>query len=454
MRTLFTLLSIVVAFILFGYLLAIEAAFSMGVDLAGTDRLVMIHKVSLIQLLPISYEQRIRAGARASRTSCHQTWFGGIYQDPKNFFAQMPGRPRVLAADVPGVHAAGRPEAGLAAPTARAPSSAARTADRFGWKVGDRIPLQATIWRKKDNSHARGSSTCAASTTRDDAGHRHDAVLLPLHYFDESRLFGEGDGRLVHDPDRRPAAGRRRWPAQLDALFANSPAETKTTTEKAFAQAFAKQIGDIGLIVRSILAAVFFTILLVAGNTMAQSVRERTSELAVLKTLGFTDGQVLALVLVESCAARGGRRTRRPGARLAADLAGATRPAACCPGSSFPARALAAGARAGRRASASSPASSRPSGPCGCASSTRCGGSDDGHPPAVLAQIVAVTAPQPPHALPARLASSAVAVVGIAGVVGVLRRRAVDRRGLPRDDGEHRAPRTRRSSCGPGSTRR
>lgn len=300
-RTLFTLLGVAVAFVLFGYLLAIEAAFGMGVELAGNDRLVLIHKVSIIQLLPYSYGERIRAVPGVVDV-CHQTWFGGIYQDPKNFFMQMPVDPESQLRMFPEFKL---PEAQKKAWIAdRQGAIVGRTtADRFGWKVGDRIPLQATIWRKKDNSSAWEFNLDGIYDS-DQPGVDTTQFFFHYQYFDESRLFGEGlvgwYTIRIADPAKAPEVART-----IDALFANSPAETKTTTEKAFAQAFAKQVGDVGLIVRSILGAVFFTILLVAANTMAQSVRERTGELAVLKTLGFSDRRILALVLVESGAIAG-----------------------------------------------------------------------------------------------------------------------------------------------------
>ncbi|MBP1636529.1 MAG: yknZ 1 [Acidobacteria bacterium] len=295
-RTLFTLLSIAVAFILFAYLLAIEAAFTMGVELAGNERLVLIHRVSLIQPLPFSYLQRIRQ-VEGVVDACHQTWFGGIYQDPKNFFMQIPVDPECQLRMFPEFKLPADQRAAWLADRQGAIVGRA-TADRFGWKVGDRIPLQATIWRKKDGS-ATWEFNLRGIYDSDVPGTDTTQFFFHYDYFDESRLFAEGMVGWYYiriaDPSQAPQMAER-----IDKLFANSPAETKTTTEKAFAQAFAKQVGDIGLIVRSILGAVFFTILLVAGNTMAQSVRERTSELAVLKTLGFTDRRLLALVLVES----------------------------------------------------------------------------------------------------------------------------------------------------------
>ena len=269
----------------------------MGVELAGAERLVMIHKVSLIQLLPESYLERIRATPGVV-DACHQTFFGGVYQDPKNFFMQMPVEPECILRMYPEFVL---PEAQKKAWFADRQGAIVgrETAEKFGWKVGDRIPIQATIWRKKDNSAGWEFNL---DGIYDGAEQGTDKTQFFFHYkyFDESRLFGEGNVGWyvirIANASKAPQIAE-----QLDAQFANSPAETKTTTEKAFVQAFANQVGNIALIVRSIIAMAIFIILLVTANTMAESVRERTSELAVLKTLGFTDGRVLALVLVESC---------------------------------------------------------------------------------------------------------------------------------------------------------
>ena len=295
-RTTFTLLSIVVAFVLFGYLSAITTAFGMGVELTGNDRLVLIHKVSLIQLLPESYQARLEAIPGVVDV-CHQTWFGGIYQDPKNFFMQMPVEPERFLRLFPEFKL---PEDQMKAWLAdRQGAVAGRyTAERYGWKIGDRIPIQGTIWRQKDGS-AGWEFNLVGIYDGERTGTDTTQFWFRYDFFNEARQFGEGlvgwYTIKINDPARAVEIAER-----IDGTFANSPYETKTTTEKAFAQAFAKQVGDIGAIMRGILGAVFFTILLVAGNTMAQSVRERTSELAVLKTLGFSNGMVLTLVLLES----------------------------------------------------------------------------------------------------------------------------------------------------------
>jgi putative ABC transport system permease protein len=298
LRTSLTLLSILVAFLLYGYLSAIRQAFNAGIDVAGADRLVVRHKVSIIQLLPESYKQRI-AEIPGVDVAVHATWFGGIYQDPKNFFAQLPVEPEQYLDMYPEfLLPEEQKQAWLATRTGAIVGR--NIADRFGWQIGDRIPIQATIWLQRDG---RQTWEFDLVGIYDGAKRGTDTTQFLFHYdyFDEARAMGQGLVGWyivrVEDPARAAEA------AQLvDDEFANSPAETKTETEKAFVQGFAKQIGDIGTIMVSILSAVFFTILLVAGNTMAQSVRERTEELAVLKALGFTHNGVLALILAESSA--------------------------------------------------------------------------------------------------------------------------------------------------------
>ena len=295
-RTFFTVLSIVVAFVLYSYLAAIQLAFGMGVDLAGTDRLLVIHKVSFIQTLPESYKGRIEAVDGVADVSS-TTWFGGIYQEPRNFFPQFAVEaesylrlyPEIVLSD------AAR-EAWLRNRTGVIVGRV--TADRFGWEVGDRIPLQGTIWRTR--SGPTWEFTIDGIFETDDPG-SNPSMFLHHEYLAEANSAG---ARAVSQYIIRIAdpALANEVAAAVDARFANSPAETKTSTEQALAQSLANQMGNIGAIMTAILTAVFFTVLIVTANTMAQSIRERTSEIAVLKTLGFTDRRVLAIVLVESVA--------------------------------------------------------------------------------------------------------------------------------------------------------
>jgi putative ABC transport system permease protein len=295
-RTIFTLLSIFVAFLLFGILMTIRAAFSLGVELAGVDRLILIHKISLIMPLPVSYQGRL-ATVPGVDLATHASWFGGVYQDPQNFFAQMAVEPEPYLKVYKEFKLP--PDQYTAWLADRQGAIAGRDlAKRFGWKVGDRIPIQGTIFRPK--SGAGDSWLFNLSGIYDgEAGTDLTNFFFRYDYLDENRRNGQGLVGWyivkIADPSQSEALART-----FDEMFANSDAETKTTTEKGFIEGFAKQIGDIGTIMMAILAAVLFTILLIVGNTMAQSIRERTSELAVLKTLGFSNGTIVALVLVES----------------------------------------------------------------------------------------------------------------------------------------------------------
>ena len=301
LRTLLTLLSIVVAFFLFGLLCALKQALTAGVSMAGADRLVTRHKVSIIQMLPINYQTRI-AGIRGVTAVVPETWFGGIYQDPKNFFASVPVDPAAFLAMFPEfVLPDAEKKAWLNTRTGAIVGRA--TANRFGWKIGDRIPLSSPIWPRAGGNNAWEFDLVGIY---DGAKKNTDTsqFFFRYDYFDEGRANGKGLVSWftirVNDPDHADQIA-----AQVDAEFANSPYETKTEPEGAFAQGFAQQVGDIGAIMTGILGAVFFTILLVAGNTMAQAVRERTEEIGVLKALGFPNGLVLALVLAEACLVAG-----------------------------------------------------------------------------------------------------------------------------------------------------
>jgi len=295
LRTALTVLSIVVAFVLFGLLCAIRQALVGGVELAGADRLIVRHKVSIIQLLPESYRARMQRISGVDLVT-HQTWFGGIYQDPKNFFMQTP----VVPEDFLSMH----PEILLSAEERRAWLATRtgaivgrNTAERFKWKVGDRVPIRSPIW---------GQRTWEFELVGIFEGREKGTDTTPMFfrydYFDEVRQENWGKGLVgwytirVKDPARAAEIARL-----VDEEFANSPYETKTEPEGAFAQGWARQIGNITLIVAGILSAVFFTILLVTGSTMSQAVRERIGELGVLKAIGFTHGGLLALVLAESC---------------------------------------------------------------------------------------------------------------------------------------------------------
>ena len=227
----------------------------------------------------------------------HASWFGGFYQDPANQFAQFPVDPAEYFAMYPEREMP--PEQLDAWIKNRGGAVIGRdTADTYGFEVGDRVPIQATIWTKSDGGRSWEFDIEGIFTTSDPRGST-QFMLFHYDYFDEARAFGQGNVgwyilRIAKGANPVEVANA------IDVQFENSPNQTETSTEQAFAQSFAKQFGNIALMVTLILGAVFFTLLLVAGNTMSQSVRERIAELAVLKTLGFGDRSVLGIVLSES----------------------------------------------------------------------------------------------------------------------------------------------------------
>ncbi|MCX6926721.1 MAG: hypothetical protein NT154_26480, partial [Verrucomicrobia bacterium] len=288
LRTILTLLSIVVAFILFGFLSAIKHALAGGVTLAGQNRLIVRHKVSIIQSLPQSYKARMERIPGVGLAT-HESWFGGIYQDPKKFFAQMPVVPEEFLDMSPEVVLP--PEQKQAWLQTRTGAIVGRkTAERFHWKVGDRVPIQSSIWSKKDGTRIWEFDIVGIFDAGDKATDT-TPLFFRYDYFDEARAWEKGQVGWylvrVKNPDQAADVAKL-----VDQEFENSPAETKTEPEGAFLQGWAKQVGDITLITATIMSAVFFTILLVSGNTMSQSVRERAGELGVLKALGFTSALV------------------------------------------------------------------------------------------------------------------------------------------------------------------
>jgi putative ABC transport system permease protein len=265
------------------------------VEIAGLDRLVLIHKVSLIMPLPLAYQNRL-ATVPGVESVTHNTWFGGIYQDPSNFFAQIVVDPEPFMTVYPEYKL---PPEQMTAWLADRQGAIVGVdlAKRFGFKVGDRIPIGGTIYQPKGGGQTWEFNI--SGIYDGDQGVDKTQLFFRYDYLDENRTFGGGTvgWYVVKIAD---ASQSQALAARFDAMFENSDAETKTTTEKGFVEGFANQVGDIGAMMVAILVAVLFTILVVAANTMAQSVRERTSEMAVLKTLGFSNGSILSMVLGES----------------------------------------------------------------------------------------------------------------------------------------------------------
>ena len=295
-RTLLTLLSVVAAFLLFGMLDSVRVAFNSGGQVSGANRMITMSRLSITQMLPYSLDAQVRA-VPGVRKAAYAAWFGGVYRDMNNFFPNFSVRPDYLDLYPEFKLPAAQKAAWLA--DRRGAIVGETLAKRFGWKVGDTIPLQATIFPTGGSND--WSFTLRGIYRVEDPQQKGQEQILFFHwkYFDEANDYVKGRvGWWVVEPSGADAANR--VAKAVDKLSENSDHETKTQSEAAFNQSFAKQFADIGLIVTAIMGAVFFTLLLLTGNTMAQAVRERIPELAVLKTLGFTNGTVLVLVLVES----------------------------------------------------------------------------------------------------------------------------------------------------------
>ena len=295
MRTWLTLLSVTIAFVLFTLLRTVANWFD-GDTLEGVSnaRLVVAPKYSSADQLPIRLWDRIR-GVDGVEAVTHQTWFGGVYQDPGNAFPKIAVEPRPHFA----VFADNRIDPAVLERFANTRTGVVVSDDmleRFGWRVGDRIPIQADIWPMRDGGRL-WEFDLVGSFSWSDKGQ--SLMLLNYGYFDAARQFGEGSvgwySVQVDDPKRTREVSR-----VIDEMFDNSANPTETVTEREYYRAFLSQIGDIGLLTTGILFAVFFTILLLAGVTMNQAFRERIAELAVLKTLGFADARVALVVLAES----------------------------------------------------------------------------------------------------------------------------------------------------------
>ncbi|NKF24074.1 ABC transporter permease [Solimonas marina] len=296
-RTVFTLLSIVVAFLLFGMLQGVNAAFQQGVNNANVNRLVVTSRISLTEALPISQQQQI-ASVPGVAGVAYAVWFGAYYQDPKNFVFATPVDIEQYLHVVPEVKVAADQVAALQRDRTGLIVGSALM-QKYGWKIGQRISLHSTIWVNKYDGTSDWPFNIVGtySFTGDDS--QNQGAFFNYRYLDEARTFGTGTVGWwivsVKDPNQSAQIANA-----IDTRFANSQDETKSQSEKEFAQSFLKQFGDINFIVKAILGAVFFTLLFLTGNTMMQSVRERVPELAVLKTLGFSDAKVMTLVLAES----------------------------------------------------------------------------------------------------------------------------------------------------------
>jgi putative ABC transport system permease protein len=296
LRTILLLVAIFIAFFLYGGLESFQRAFYASSDAAASDRLISVNKVNFTLPLPVSYAARIAAVDGVKHVT-YQNWFGGYYQDPKEvlfMFAAEPASYLDVYSDV--VMPAAQRQAWLAD---RGGLIVGRTAaDKYHWKVGDHIPISSNIYSRSNGSHTWDFTISGIFTDANEKA-REGMVLMRHDYFDESVTFGRDTVNMFMFTTTSTQLNDRIAKA-IDAQFANSPDETTTDTAAAFNRAFAAQLGNIALIITLVVATAFAAILLIVGNTLVMSVRERTREIAVLKTLGFSGTTILAQILAES----------------------------------------------------------------------------------------------------------------------------------------------------------
>jgi putative ABC transport system permease protein len=293
-RLVLTVGSFAVALFLFSFLAVVKGAFGRGADIAGADRLVIINRISIIQPLPLSYRDKILRipGVKAIT---HNNWFGGVYQDEKNFFPQFAIDIENQRKVLPELKVPDDQWANFVKDRQGA-IAGAKTAARFHWKIGDRIPIKTTLFGGANTWEFNLDGIYHSETVGGDESQ----FWFQWDAFEEGvpKTFKDHVGWYVlkiDNPEDAPRIAKA-----IDTMFSNSDFETKTETESAFAAGWVKQFGNIEFLILTIGAVVFFTLLLVTGNTMAISVRERIGELATLKAIGFGDRKILFFVLAES----------------------------------------------------------------------------------------------------------------------------------------------------------
>lgn len=295
LRTSLTLASIIVAFLLFGLMQTLRVAMTGSPDLAGIDRLITMHKQSFVQSLPLAYLNRVK-GVDGVVSASSQDWFGGMYKDDRTQLATFAIESSTFF-EVYNEYKL-KPEEQQAFLQDRTSAIVGPLlAERFQWKVGDTIPMRSNIWTHKDGSGNAWPMKIAGIYNASNGDNQ--SIYFHYDYLNESRAeIRDMIGWVVvkvKDPARSADIAR-----SIDDLFRNSSTETKTSTEKAFIQGFANQMGNIGKLLTFVAAAVFFTMLLVTANTMGQSIRERINEIGVMKTLGFSGAGVTFLIIAEA----------------------------------------------------------------------------------------------------------------------------------------------------------
>ncbi|HLX64603.1 MAG TPA: FtsX-like permease family protein [Planctomycetota bacterium] len=303
LRTGLTVFGVAVALLLFCFLETVLRAFNAGVDMADASRLVVQHKESLSFTMPISYRTAIQQ-IDGVTDCCGMTWFGGPYDEPlpngekkTTYFAQLGFELERYLPMYPELKISPEQTKALLGDKAGC-ALGDKIAERIGKKVGDRIVLRSTIWAVPNNLL---TFTVRAIYTSDSPTFDRTMMLFHWEYLNEVRQYGK-DTAGVFTVRMADAGQYQRISSAIDARFQNSPYETRSMTERAFNTQFVSMMGNLQLLLRSIGSAVVLTMLLVSANTMMMSARERTQEMAILKSIGFTDGHVAMLLVGESMA--------------------------------------------------------------------------------------------------------------------------------------------------------
>ena len=296
MRLFLTTFAIFIAFVIFGAVTALKGSLDSGIEMSADNRLVVVHKTNFTVSLPYAYVNKTKS-IKGVKDVTHTNWFGGYYQEPANQIVTMAVDPETyfkvyneLVIDPIQKQRWLKNQTGILV--------GERMAKTYNWKVGDSIPISSNIYSHKGGGHTwefMVDGIFSAKEKQTDTGY----LIFHYKYFKETQTFGGTSvGWLILTTESSDL--NEQVSKAIDAEFANSSAETETSTEKAFNKAFIEQIGNIGLIIFGVVFMAFFTILVVVGNTMILAIRERTNEIAVLKTLGFTSIRIFKLILAES----------------------------------------------------------------------------------------------------------------------------------------------------------
>jgi putative ABC transport system permease protein len=296
LRTFLMLVAIFIAFFLYGALECFNYAFHSSENSAAAERLVTVNRINFTMPLPVNYAGRVRQVPGVSSVT-YQSWFGGYFQDQRQPLFMFAVDPESYLTVYPSIQMT--PEQRRAWLSNRTGLAVGKTtAAKYGWKVGDRVPISSNIYMRKDGGRAWEFDVSAVFADPDDTA-REGLILMSHDYFDETVTFGRDQVNMLVFSTTSPKQNDSIAKA-VDALFANSEAETMTDTAAAFNRAFAAQLGNIALIITLVVATAFAAILMIVGNTMVMSVRERTREIGVLKTLGFRSSTILGQILAES----------------------------------------------------------------------------------------------------------------------------------------------------------